>query len=81
MKSSLSIAVQALASSWNQTQSNGTGQWSGESFALSHVCYPVRCGRTHEGSKFDVNSDWNIKEQNNAGNRLVPHETFGALSE
>lgn len=30
MNLSLWIAVQSLASSWNQTLSNATGQWSGE---------------------------------------------------
>ena len=34
MKLSLLIAVQTLAASWNQTLSNATTQWSGESDAL-----------------------------------------------
>lgn len=70
MKLSLWVAVQSLASSWNQTLSNATGQWSGEldSFSLLACVKLIPdavttkqscCGNApHEGDKFDLKSDY-----------------------
>lgn len=90
MKLSLWIAVQSLASSWNQTLSNATGQWSGEldtllfSDVLNWFSAQLQQSRVVvEYPAREASLIWtqiirtNIKDKNNAGNRLgdAPQET------
>lgn len=91
MELSVCIAVQSLAASWNQTLSNATSHWSGEfgrvsPFRCVKPIPPVLLQQSRVVVEYptrEISLIWtqiiktNIKEENNARNRLgvVPQGT------